>query len=110
MIAYHTTLSVRKSIIGRIPGRKHREIKGWNLKSFTVEGNVIKGDGVKEEAEFLNACGDNILEADFQDSYLVTLWRKAGLEYPISSDRTIKIVIRFATRSRCEAALTVLNI
>jgi hypothetical protein len=59
---------------------------------------------MKAKAEYLGLREDNTLTADFQDF----LW-EASLEYPIFSDKSLKILTSFDTTYRCEAGFSIMT-
>jgi hypothetical protein len=49
---------------------------------------------------------DNTLKADFQDSDLASFWGKIVLEYPILSDRVLKLLTPFASTYHREVRIS----
>lgn len=74
---------VTESISGYFPDLEHRDMNAWIVRRFIVEEKLIKDKDVKAKAESLSL-------------------RKAGLEYPIVSDRALELLTQFATTYRCE--------
>jgi hypothetical protein len=63
-------------------------MNAWIVRPFSVEEGVMKDEDVMVKVEFLACEKINMLKADFWDSYLATLWQKAGGEYLILCQRS----------------------
>ncbi|XP_060855696.1 protein FAM200A-like [Metopolophium dirhodum] len=104
-IALHL-LSVVDSIGKYFPDLKNRQVNAWVLRPFSVDENVFPDTEIETKSQFLGLREDNTQKIDFYNTLLATFWRKIGGEYPLLSEKALKILIPFSTTYRCESGFS----
>ena len=96
-----------ETIKSYFPDLDQREKKSWILRPFSSElENVIEDTDTNAKIEFLSLREDIALKVDYQEQELCSFWGKLGNEYPILSERALKVLIPFATTYRCEVGFS----
>ncbi|XP_025202808.1 zinc finger BED domain-containing protein 5-like, partial [Melanaphis sacchari] len=98
-------LSVVDSIDKYFPDLENRQVNTWVLRPFSVDESVFSDIEIEAKAQFLELREDNTQKIDFKNTQLATFWRKIG-EYPLLSDKVLKILIPFSTTYRCESGFS----
>ncbi|XP_025420883.1 zinc finger BED domain-containing protein 5-like [Sipha flava] len=104
-IALHL-LSVVDSISKYFPDLKNRQVNAWVLRPFSVDENVFPDTEIETKSQFLGLRENNTQKIDFENTQLATFWRKIGGEYPLLSEKALKILIPFSTTYRCESGFS----
>ena len=80
----------------------------WIRNPFNVEvdNSVLKGNELKELAEI--SC-DRTLKISFMQQQLSKFWLTVASEYPLLSQKAVKILLPFATTYLCEAGFSALT-
>lgn len=71
------------------------------LRSFSVDEEIFPGIGIEAKAQFFGLCEENINKIDFENIQLTHNLQKVDGEYPLLSEKALKILIRFSTIYRC---------
>lgn len=98
--------SVVESIEKYFPDLENRYVNAWVLRPFSVDESVFPDIEIEAKAQFLGLREDNTLKIDFENTQLATFWRKIGGEYPLLSEKALKILIPFSTTYRCESGFS----
>lgn len=68
-----------------------------------MDENVFPDTEIETKSQFLGLREDNTQKIYFENTQLVTFWRKIGGEYPLLSEKVLKLLIPFSTTYRCES-------
>lgn len=86
----------------------NRQSNSWILRPFSTDDDIIRDEDVAAKVEFLGLRENSTLKVEFQNYDLSTFWIKTGAEYPVLSNRALKMLIPFATTYRCESGFSTL--
>uniref|UniRef100_A0A8D9EPM7 SCAN domain-containing protein 3 n=1 Tax=Cacopsylla melanoneura TaxID=428564 RepID=A0A8D9EPM7_9HEMI len=98
--------SVISCISKYFPNLENRETNAWVLRPFSVNEESFPDSETQAKVQFLGLREDNTLKHDFEENEISTFWIRTGNEYPLLSEKALRILVPFATTYRCESGFS----